>query len=118
MQPCNHLRETHTSHQIDRRHGLLLRDVRGRTVTCISGSVWLTLEGDRRDVILDPGASFVVDRNGLTLLAAQRPSAVQLSVRSQANSWWTHRLVYLLGLLKQFARRPCLAWPYYRETKG
>lgn len=78
---------THTKHQIGPRHGLALRDARGRVVTCLEGNVWLTMEGDRRDVMLKPGASFVVDRDGLTLLASQHRSTVNVSAQNQSRRW-------------------------------
>ncbi len=81
------LHATHTKHQIGPRHGLALRDARGRVVTCLEGNVWLTMEGDRRDVMLIPGASFVVDREGLTLLASQRSSTVRVTAENQSRTW-------------------------------
>ncbi len=78
----------HTNYQMDPRDTLALHDAGGRTVTCVSGSIWLTMEGDTRDVVLEPGASFTVDRDGLTLLAAQEPSVVQLSAPNQPRTWW------------------------------
>ena len=109
------MQRTHSKIQIDPRHGLALRDARGHTVTCLSGSVWLTMEGDRRDVMLEPGSSFVVDRDGLTLLAAQRPSAVEVSAQNQPGSWWDRVLDYLDQTYGPAAIRPDLAWKYYNE---
>ena len=60
------------------QHGLCLkpkqllrvRDGSGHTVHCQSGALWLTQYGDSRDVYLGPGESFLLDRNGLTLVQA------------------------------------------------
>jgi uncharacterized protein (AIM24 family) len=106
------MHETHTKHQIGPRRGLALRDARGRTVKCVSGSVWLTMEGDRRDVVLNPGASFVVDRDGLTLLAAQQPSAVQVSVQNRTNHWWDRVVDFLDRTYGPGAIRPSRRWMY------
>src|SRR5476649_322219 len=77
----------HTKYRIDPHGELALREARGSIVTCVSGSVWLTMEGDTRDVVLEPGASFVVDRDGLTILAAQAPSEIRVSARDQPSGW-------------------------------
>ena len=79
--------ELHTKRKIDPRRGLTLSDAAGREVTCLTGTVWLTMEGDPRDVVLEAGASFVIDRDGLTILAAQAPSEVTVSVPNQPRGW-------------------------------
>ena len=109
------MHKTHLKHQIGPRHGLALRDARGRTVTCLNGSVWLTMEGDTRDVILEPGATFAVDRDGLTILAAQQPSVVQVSAQNQPHSWWDRVVDYLDKTYGPAAIRPGRAWKYYNE---
>lgn len=50
----------------------------GVTIECLEGSVWVTLDGDSRDVVLDAGQSFVVDRNQRTLLQALDAARVRL----------------------------------------
>ncbi len=42
----------------------------GRRVECLSGVLWITQDGDRRDVILETGDAFVFDRRGDALLSA------------------------------------------------
>ena len=103
----------HSKHHIGSRHGLTLRDASGRTVTCLSGSVWLTMEGDTRDVMLSPGAAFVVDRDGLTLLAAQQPSTVQVTAQNQPTSWWDHLRAYLDQTCGPGAIRPSRKWEHF-----
>jgi hypothetical protein len=79
--------ELHTRYQFDRFGGMTLHDAAGREVTCLSGSIWLTMEGDTRDILLEPGTSFVIDRGGATILAAQAPSEVTVSAPSQPRGW-------------------------------
>ena len=86
----------HTKYRLNPYEGLPLEDARGRVVTCVAGVAWLTMEGDTRDVVLAPGESFTIDRDGLTLLAAQQPSVVTVSVARRAQSWW-QRAVYALA---------------------
>jgi len=55
---------------IDTRHSRLLLDnttlarldsARGVRLRCVSGDVWITIDGDRRDILLSAGDSFVID---------------------------------------------------------
>lgn len=45
-------------------------DGRGVLVQCQHGSLWLTQESDPRDVILEAGAEFTIERNGASYLSA------------------------------------------------
>jgi hypothetical protein len=47
-----------------------LRGAGGWTVRALAGTVWITLDGDIRDVVLDAGQSFRLDRNSPALLSA------------------------------------------------
>jgi len=42
----------------------------GRRVELLSGSLWITQDGDRRDIVLAPGEAFDFDRRGDALLSA------------------------------------------------
>ena len=42
----------------------------GRRVECLSGSLWITQDGDRRDIVLSAGEAFDFDRSGVALLSA------------------------------------------------
>ncbi|HEV7576097.1 MAG TPA: DUF2917 domain-containing protein [Caldimonas sp.] len=42
----------------------------GRRVECLSGSIWLTQDGDHRDIVLEAGEAFDFDRRGDALLSA------------------------------------------------
>lgn len=49
---------------------LKLSDRIGDRVDCLDGSVWITQEGDPRDVVLDAGQSFTLDRGGTVIVCA------------------------------------------------
>ena len=60
--------------EFDRDVVLLKRDAllrivanEGRSIVCLRGTVWLTQEADRRDIVLAPGATFTLDRAGIAL---------------------------------------------------
>jgi hypothetical protein len=42
----------------------------GRRVECVSGSLWITQDGDPRDIVLAPGESFAFDHKGDALISA------------------------------------------------
>lgn len=53
-----------------------IQDGKGLQVTVVSGVVWITLANDNRDVILSRGQSFIIDREGLTVVFAIREAAI------------------------------------------
>ena len=71
----------HDHDTIDLATGKLLhlRDAAGLTVEASHGIVWITLTDDERDVILEAGQSFTIDRPGLTLVSAMGDASIELS---------------------------------------
>lgn len=65
---------------IEMQRGSLLRlnQGAGNTVTAHTGSVWITEEESRRDVILRAGQSFTLHRSGLALVEALSPAVIKL----------------------------------------
>jgi len=43
------------------RRSLRLKDARGARLRAVRGTLWVTIDNDPRDIVLDPGESFVVD---------------------------------------------------------
>lgn len=50
------------------------------SVRCTRGRIWITQDGDPRDVVLEPGDSYTADRADRMLLHALRPSALEMQV--------------------------------------
>jgi hypothetical protein len=48
---------------------------RGRRIESVLGHVWITIDGDPRDIVLDPGEGFEVVRDGAVLISALRGDA-------------------------------------------
>ena len=48
----------------------------GTTLRVTRGTLWITLENDTRDIVLTAGDSYMIDRDGLTLVEAQSASTV------------------------------------------
>ena len=60
-----------------KRDGLLaVRDGAGTRIECRSGSVWITQEGDVKDVIIVDGESFTIRNPGLTLVTGLEASSI------------------------------------------
>jgi hypothetical protein len=48
-------------------------------IECRSGSVWITLDHDRRDIVLAPGQRFVGDAHRRMLVSALEASCITVS---------------------------------------
>ena len=64
---------------LDRWQTVELIDAAGATASLDKGCVWITMDGDRRDIMLGAGESWTIERDGLTLLQAEAPSTLRLS---------------------------------------
>ncbi len=56
-----------------------LRDSIGSTICAREGIVWITEENSRKDVVLEPGHCFRIDRPGLTVVQAFADASVSLA---------------------------------------
>ena len=65
--------------ELPRNATLRIEDGQPHTIDVFEGQVWLTQDGDPRDVILEAGESFRFDGDGLTLVQAFQASRVLLS---------------------------------------
>ena len=58
-----------------------LPDAHEVDIECQSGAVWITIDHDRRDIVLNPGDHFRSDSHERALVAALEPSCVRFSAR-------------------------------------
>lgn len=56
--------------EIRRQQPLRLRVDAGRHITSVSGTTWITMDGDLRDIILEPGDSHAFERPARVLVQA------------------------------------------------
>ena len=69
---------------LPRQSVLRLDNARGKQVHVEHGCAWITQDGDTRDVVLDAGQSFLLDRDGTTLVMACGPAPLTLlSIRDE-----------------------------------
>lgn len=66
------------------QRGKVLRvdEASGRSVTAHEGTVWITEQDNRRDVLLRPGQSYRLDRPGVALVEAFSDASISLSAES------------------------------------
>jgi hypothetical protein len=73
-----------------------LRDASGCTITCCAGMVWITREGDSRDIFLAAGQSFTIDGPGLALIHA---------MEGMKDEWMSDSGITVISLPLRFRRR-------------
>ena len=54
-------------------------DGRGSSLRCLFGSVWVTQDGDPRDIVLAAGESFTLDRDGVAIIFATAHAGLAFS---------------------------------------
>jgi hypothetical protein len=62
-----------------RNEQLRIEDGRDLLIHAWQGTLWITQEGDRRDIVLQAGQSFRLDRNGIALVKCWDDAVVALT---------------------------------------
>ena len=55
---------------LQRRQVFSLNTRKGQRIECRTGQLWITQDGDLRDVVIGPNQSFTLDLSGHTLVSA------------------------------------------------
>lgn len=63
---------------LERRALFSVADAADVQITCREGALWITLDNDPRDIVLEPDASFVTPAHRRAIVYALRPSRVSL----------------------------------------
>lgn len=84
---------------------LRMRDAQGTTVRVNRGLLWLTQHRDTRDIVLGPGDAWMVEQRGLTLVQAQRGSAVTITGPGAVRSTIGHRKHGIAARVRQWVAR-------------
>jgi hypothetical protein len=64
-----------------KRELVVIEDAGEHLLRCETGELWLTFDGDRRDVILTAGKSWAVTRRGPVVISAFEPSVLAVTHR-------------------------------------
>jgi Protein of unknown function (DUF2917) len=75
MHPKENRMDPDRCHTLEARRLYALPDAAPVQVRCTQGSLWLTLDDDPRDIILEPGDSFETPGQRRALVYALEPSA-------------------------------------------
>ena len=67
-----------SSQSLHKTATLVVRNPLGVTVDCIQGSLWLTHDGDCKDIILEAGQRYSSATRGRLLVHALEPAQVRL----------------------------------------
>lgn len=65
--------------RLARGQTLKMHDAAGSTICAREGTVWITEENSRKDVVLEPGYCYRVGRPGLTIVQAFADASVSLA---------------------------------------
>ena len=91
-----------------------LIDAAGATAALDKGCVWITMDGDRRDIMLGAGESWTVERNGRTLVQAEAPSTLRIAepaAEQDRTPAWARAVAAVGGWATRALRRD--GAPYY-----
>lgn len=77
---------------------------KGARIEVLSGELWVTQENDGRDLVLAERQHFEIERNGLTVLHALKPTEVRVeeavsrrrAIATKVNAWF-RRVMRLLA---------------------
>ena len=72
------IRLERTAVKLNERETISVVDGKGARIAVKDGTVWITQEHDPRDVMLQPGESFTLDRNGTAIIEALADTEVAL----------------------------------------
>lgn len=63
-------------HELQKGATLVIERPAGVELKCLCGNVWITHDGDPRDVVLSPGGSYRADRDSRMLVHALEPALI------------------------------------------
>lgn len=65
---------------------LLLRDRAGERIECCEGTLWVTQERDPRDIVLEAGEAFTLDRRGTAIVHALADARLSIRPRDASSA--------------------------------
>ena len=69
----------HTVQELAKYTTITALQPQGAVIECLEGCVWITLDGDARDVVIEAGQVFRADRNSRALIHALEASRVRVA---------------------------------------
>ena len=62
-------------------------DAAGVHILCRNGTVWITLDGDPRDIVLEASDSFSTPEHRRALIYAMKPSCIEVQATATPTGW-------------------------------
>ena len=81
-------------------------DAAGVQITCHEGSLWVTLDDDQRDIVVDAGSSFLTTEHRRALIYAMKPSSLSLAMAAAARPRHAGRTTAAADVKVTFALQP------------
>lgn len=82
------------------RHDLLtLSDARDHVLDCLSGEVWITVDRERRDIVLAPGASYRIESRAPVVISALQAATLTMRHRQAFGARMTGARRLLVSLM-------------------
>ena len=77
-----------------------LSDARDQVLGCTAGELWITVDGDRRDIILTPGERWRIESRAPVVVMALQASALTVAHRQTSRTCIADVGNRLVGLLR------------------
>ena len=61
-----------------KHEAVTLSAAKGHVLICTSGELWITIDGDARDIILAAGENYRIDSNAPVVISAFKPATVNV----------------------------------------
>jgi hypothetical protein len=90
--------------ELQRGDILPLIDAQGARVACFEGSLWITQQNDQNDIVVQPGQSYDLVRNGRTVMQAMETSRIAVTAAAPSAGGASDRAQPLQMLLRRTAR--------------
>lgn len=91
--------------EIHLRDGRLLRlaDADGMRIRCLNGTIWITSAGEPADILIEAGESYLICRNGLSLIESIGNGCIRLEKTGRGTTkgigfGWYFKVIGALGL--------------------
>lgn len=102
---------------LDAQQTIELIDARGVRAMATRGCLWVTMDGDRRDLVLRAGDELTIERDGRTLIHAHTASTVRIvdgrGAQNPRQTTWGRISAALAAAGSRLLARPRVVFPYY-----
>lgn len=74
--------------RLARRETMDLGRQGGQVITCVQGCLWITVDNDSRDIVLEPGQTHRTEAGARVLVFALQPSVATVKALQVAPTGW------------------------------